>query len=59
MSRRTRLRRGDSGSGFDVALATDALQETRWGVAARDQWFESKIDDESSPTLEANVAAFG
>jgi len=45
--------RGDSGSGFDVALATGLAK--RLGRALEIQWFESKIDDESSPTLEANA----
>ena len=45
--------RGDSGSGFDVALATALAKNL--GRALEIQWFESKIDDESSPTLEANA----
>ena len=45
--------RGDSGSGFDVALATALAKHL--GRALEIQWFESKIDDESSPTLEANA----
>jgi ABC-type amino acid transport substrate-binding protein len=45
--------RGDSGSGFDVALATALAGHL--GRALEIQWFESKIDDESSPTLEANA----
>jgi ABC-type amino acid transport substrate-binding protein len=45
--------RGDSGSGFDVALATALAKHM--GRALEIQWFESKIDDESSPTLEANA----
>ena len=45
--------RGDSGSGFDVALATALAKQL--GRPLEIQWFESKIDDESSPTLEANA----
>lgn len=45
--------RGDSGSGFDVALATALAKHL--GRSLEIQWFESKIDDESSPTLEANA----
>jgi ABC-type amino acid transport substrate-binding protein len=45
--------RGDSGSGFDVALATALAGHL--GRTLEIQWFESKIDDESSPTLEANA----
>lgn len=45
--------RGDSGSGFDVALATALAKHL--GRTLEIQWFESKIDDESSPTLEANA----
>jgi ABC-type amino acid transport substrate-binding protein len=45
--------RGDAGSGFDVALATALAKNL--GRALEVQWFESKIDDESSPTLEANA----
>src|SRR5262245_29057997 len=45
--------RGESGSGFDVALATALAKHL--GRALEIQWFESKIDDESSPTLEANA----
>ena len=44
---------GDSGSGFDVALATALAKHM--GRALEIQWYESKIDDESSPTLEANA----
>ncbi|HTL26953.1 MAG TPA: transporter substrate-binding domain-containing protein [Burkholderiales bacterium] len=45
--------RGESGSGFDVALATALAKHL--GRPLEIQWFESKIDDESSPTLEANA----
>ncbi len=45
--------RGGSGSGFDVVLA--AALAKHLGRPLEIQWFESKIDDESSPTLEANA----
>jgi ABC-type amino acid transport substrate-binding protein len=45
--------RGESGSGFDVALATALARHL--GRALEIQWFESKMDEESSPTLEANA----
>ena len=45
--------RGKPGSGFDVVLAqaiADGL-----GRPLRIQWFESKLDEDSSPQLEANA----
>ena len=45
--------KGDSGTGFDVALATAIAQQLARPLAI--QWFESKIDEEASPTLEANA----
>lgn len=45
--------RGDSGSGFDVALA-GALAR-RLGRPLAIQWFETKFDEESSPKLELNA----
>jgi ABC-type amino acid transport substrate-binding protein len=45
--------RGQPGSGFDVALAqaiADALHRS-----LQVQWFESKLDEDSSPALEANA----
>lgn len=45
--------KGDSGSGFDVALAQAIARQL--GRALALQWFESKIDEEASPTLEANA----
>jgi ABC-type amino acid transport substrate-binding protein len=45
--------RGQPGSGFDVALAkaiADALHRS-----LEVQWFESKLDEDSSPALEANA----
>ena len=44
---------GDAGSGFDVALATAVAGHLGRPLAI--QWFESKVDEESSPTLEANA----
>ncbi|MGH8765872.1 MAG: hypothetical protein ACRET8_09155 [Burkholderiales bacterium] len=44
---------GDSGSGFDVALAKAVAGHL--GRPLTIQWFESKLDEESSPTLEANA----
>ena len=45
--------RGKPGSGFDVALA-EALAD-RLGRSLEIQWFESKLDEDSSPALEANA----
>jgi ABC-type amino acid transport substrate-binding protein len=45
--------RGDSGSGFDVALAKAVAGHL--GRPLTIQWFESKFDEDSSPTLEANA----
>lgn len=45
--------RGDSGSGFDVALA-GALAD-RLGRPLAIQWFETKFDEDSSPKLELNA----
>lgn len=45
--------RGKPGSGFDVALA-QAVAE-RLGRSLDVQWFESKLDEDSSPSLEANA----
>ena len=45
--------RGKPGSGFDVALA-QAIAD-RLGRPLRVQWFESKLDEDSSPQLEANA----
>lgn len=45
--------RGKPGSGFDVALA-QAVAE-RLGRNLEVQWFESKLDEDSSPSLEANA----
>lgn len=45
--------RGKPGSGFDVALA-HAVAE-RLGRQLEIQWFESKLDEDSSPSLEANA----
>ena len=44
---------GKPDSGFDVALA-QALAE-RLGRTLQIQWFESKLDEDSSPALEANA----
>jgi ABC-type amino acid transport substrate-binding protein len=44
---------GSTGSGFDVALGEALAARLGRGLAI--QWFESKIDEESSPTLEANA----
>ena len=40
-------------SGFDVALAQAVAD--RLGRPLRIQWFESKLDESSSPALEANA----
>jgi ABC-type amino acid transport substrate-binding protein len=45
--------RGKPGSGFDVLLA-QAIAE-RMGRPLAIQWFESKLDEDSSPQLEANA----
>src|SRR4051794_29754156 len=45
--------RGKPGSGFDVALA-QAIAD-RLGRPLQIQWFESKLDEDSSPALEANA----
>ena len=45
--------RGKPDSGFDVALA-QAIAD-RLGRPLRIQWFESKLDEDSSPALEANA----
>ncbi|SDS72789.1 substrate-binding periplasmic protein [Bradyrhizobium canariense] len=45
--------RGIPDSGFDVALAQAVA--ARLGRPLRIQWFESKLDEDSSPALEANA----
>ena len=45
--------RGKPGTGFDVALA-QAIAD-RLGRPLKIQWFESKLDEDSSPQLEANA----
>jgi ABC-type amino acid transport substrate-binding protein len=45
--------RGKPASGFDVALA-QAIAE-RLGRSLEIQWFESKLDEDSSPALETNA----
>jgi ABC-type amino acid transport substrate-binding protein len=45
--------RGKPDSGFDVALARAVAE--RLGRPLRIQWFESKLDESSSPALEANA----
>jgi ABC-type amino acid transport substrate-binding protein len=45
--------RGKPDRGFDVALA-EAIA-TRLGRPLKIQWFESKLDEDSSPALEANA----
>jgi ABC-type amino acid transport substrate-binding protein len=45
--------RGKADSGFDVALAQAVA--ARLGRPLRIQWFESKLDETSSPALEANA----
>jgi len=45
--------RGKPDQGFDVALA-QAIAE-RLGRPLKIQWFESKLDEDSSPSLEANA----
>ncbi len=46
-------RRGKDGSGFDVLLAQALAKELQRPLAI--QWFESKLDEDSSPELEANA----
>jgi ABC-type amino acid transport substrate-binding protein len=46
-------RRGAPDSGFDVALAQAVA--ARLGRPLQVQWFESKLDEDSSPALEANA----
>jgi ABC-type amino acid transport substrate-binding protein len=45
--------RGKSDSGFDVALAQAVAGQL--GRPLKIQWFESKLDEDSSPQLEANA----
>ena len=45
--------RGKPASGFDVALAQAIAQ--RLGRSLEIQWFESKLDEDSSPALETNA----
>jgi ABC-type amino acid transport substrate-binding protein len=45
--------RGSPGTGFDVALA-QAIAD-RLGRRLEIQWFESRLDEDSSPALEANA----
>jgi len=45
--------RGKPDSGFDVALAQAVAKEI--GRPLSIQWFESKLDEDSSPALEANA----
>jgi ABC-type amino acid transport substrate-binding protein len=45
--------RGAPDSGFDVALAKAVAQKL--GRSLEIQWFESKLDEDSSPALEANA----
>jgi len=45
--------RGKPDNGFDVALAQAVAD--RLGRPLRIQWFESKLDEDSSPALEANA----
>jgi ABC-type amino acid transport substrate-binding protein len=44
---------GAPDSGFDVALAAAVAQQL--GRPLKIQWFESKLDEDSSPALEANA----
>jgi ABC-type amino acid transport substrate-binding protein len=46
-------RRGKPDSGFDVALAGAIAEQL--GRPLKIQWFESKLDEDSSPALEANA----
>ena len=45
--------KGKPEAGFDVLLA-QAIAE-RMGRPLKIQWFESKLDEDSSPQLEANA----
>src|SRR6202162_5115724 len=45
--------RGKPDSGFDVTLAKAVAD--RLGRPLKIQWFESKLDEDSSPALEANA----
>lgn len=45
--------RGKEGTGFDVLLAQAVA--TRMGRPLAIQWFESKLDEDSSPQMEANA----
>jgi ABC-type amino acid transport substrate-binding protein len=45
--------RGKPDSGFDVALASAVAEKL--GRPLNIQWFESKLDEDSSPALEANA----
>jgi ABC-type amino acid transport substrate-binding protein len=45
--------RGQPDSGFDVALAGAIAEQL--GRPLKIQWFESKLDEDSSPALEANA----
>ena len=45
--------RGKPGTGFDVTLAQGIAD--RLGRPLKIQWFESKLDEDSSPQLEANA----
>jgi hypothetical protein len=45
--------RGKPATGFDVTLAQGIAD--RLGRPLKIQWFESKLDEESSPQLEANA----
>jgi ABC-type amino acid transport substrate-binding protein len=45
--------RGKPGTGFDVALAEAVAKKLGRPLAI--QWFESKLDEDSSPALEANA----
>src|SRR6185312_11349574 len=46
-------RHGKPDSGFDVALAQAVA--AKLGRPLKVQWFESKLDEDSSPSLEANA----
>ena len=46
-------RKGAPDSGFDVALAEAVA--AKLGRSLKIQWFESKLDEDSSPALEANA----
>jgi ABC-type amino acid transport substrate-binding protein len=45
--------RGKPASGFDVALAQAIAERLGWSLEI--QWFESKLDEDSSPALETNA----